>query len=201
MSKITDKVASTTNTPSDGGPNQLEVLEQRLKSAQGALTPAHQEIAKLKQELAAANSPVEASISPEKQTELDNLKFTDPDAWRTQMNTLEQANTDAVKKQVTEEMKMEQDKTATRLFLVSNPNIDVEVLRNVIPVALQEKYKNGEISIETILESGKRLLDGAPIASVLAPDSPNLGNVSGSDRPTNQAKQKQVEQDWSSTIL
>lgn len=199
----TDVNASTPDTGSgEKAKDPLAVAEQRRKDAQAALTPLQQENARLKAELQEQKHSVNTSvITPEKQTELDDLKFTDPDKWRTEMNTIEQENQKASQSRIDEETKKQTDIATTQQFLRQNPNLDAKLVQQVIPSAMKGKYEAGELSMQDLLDAGKKLLNGATVASVMAPNTPNIGDVAGSDKPTDQAKQKQVEKDWTKTLV
>lgn len=199
-----DKNASTKDN-SNGGkgskPSELEVSEQRRKDAQAALTPLQQELARVKAELAAAKSPTEPTITPERQQELDDMKFTKPDEWHKQMKEIESDEKVVKDKELDRLTKIETDKVQAQSFFEANPSLDKDVIKQIIPNAIQKRYEDGELTIGEVLNIGKKLLDGAPIASILAPDSPKIGDVAGSDKPTDSAKKKQVEQDWATVQI
>lgn len=179
----------------------LEVSEKRRRDAQAALTPLQQENARLKAELEASKTPPKVELTPEREKELDDLKFTDPDKWRHEVNNIDKENQKAFTQKVDEEAKKIQDQQMVANFLADNPSLDHDLVKHVIPTAIQKRYSEGEISILEVLEIGKKLINGAPVASVMIPDSPNLGEVAGSDKPTNEAKQKQVVVDWATAIV
>ena len=196
-----DVNASSVNTKTDGSQSEVEVLTKRLKDAQAALTPLQQDRARLKAELEASKTPPKVELSPEREKELEDLKFTDPDQWRQEVNKLDEESQQAFTQKVDEETKKIQDQQAVVNFLADNPTLDKDLVKNVIPTAIQERYSNGEITMQEVLEIGKKLINGAPVASIMIPDSPNIGAVAGSDKPTNEAKQKQVEVDWTNTLV
>ncbi len=179
----------------------LELAEKRRKDAQAALTPLQQENARLKAELAAAKSQPTTVMTPEKQQELDDLMNTDPVKWRLEMNRIESETKTATDEQLKELTKIELDKEYTRSFFEANPDIDKDVVKQIIPTTIQKQYEAGEITVGEMLEIGKKLLDGAPVASVIAPNSPKIGDVAGSDKPSNNSKQKQVEVDWATAQI
>ncbi len=197
-----DMHASTDTT--DGGPSlekQLEVSETRRKDAQAALTPVQQENARLKAELAATNTPLENVLTPEQTAALEDLKFTNPDEWRRQMNEQETKAEVAREKIVANSTKVETDKIEAQNFYKENPGIDPKIMVQIVPIAIQQRFENGELTMKETLDIGKRLLDGAPIASILTPDSPQIGKVAGSDKPSEKAKTEQVKIDWGSAII
>lgn len=197
-----DSSHSTPDTSSESSAQTpLEVAEKRRRDAQAALTPLQQENARLKAELAATNTPPTTDISPEVKAELDDLKFSDPDAWRVKMNEIEQSSSEAYTKQVDANTRQEMALLEKEQFFQSNPGLDPELVRSVIPDAIKTRYENGELSYGQVLEIGKKLVDGAPVASVLAPSTPDMGGTSGSSSPTDTAKKQQVKQDWEKALV
>ena len=201
MSKNMNASTNTDNTDGGKGLSPLELAEKRRRDAQAALTPLQQENIRLKAELAAAKTPNEPTVTPDEQQRLDDLKFTDPEAWRNEMNKIESESSKAHTEHVDRLTRIETDKVQAEAFFNAHPELDKEVIKQIIPTAIQKQYEDGELTIGQVLDVGKRLLDGAPIASVIAPKNPEIGKVAGSDKPTEQAKQKQVEVDWSTAIV
>lgn len=200
MSK--DSLHSTPDTSSESSAlTPLEVAEKRRRDAQAALTPLQQENARLKAELAATNTQPTTVVTPEVQAELDDLKFSDPDAWRVKMNEIDQSTTEAHTKQVDAETRRELAILEKEQFFQNNPGLNPDLVRDVIPDAIKSRYEAGEISFSQVLEIGKKLVDGAPVASVLAPSTPDMGGTSGSSTPTDTAKKKQVKQDWEKALV
>jgi len=72
-----------------------ETSEKRRKDAQAALTPLQQESSRLKAELAVQS--VATPIDVTEQSRLEDLKYSDPDAWRAEMNKSESTQAEAYK--------------------------------------------------------------------------------------------------------
>jgi len=205
----TKQIASTTadkSASTDADYKALyETSEKRRKDAQSVLTPLHQENARLKAELATQGSAPQ--ISSEEQDRLNDLKFSDPDVWRAEANKADLALTkaheeavDAEYGKIVTEMTQEQLVANAKKFF-TDKSIDAATVINSMPKALQTMIDNGEIPLEEGLQRGIDLVNGATVKSVLAPSSPNLSNVAGSDKPTDGAKVKQQQQDWSSAVI
>ena len=119
MSK--DMHASTDITTGGQSLNtKLEVSEKRRADAQAALTPLQQELARLKAELAAAKTPHTPDITPERQKELDDMKFTKPDEWRGEMNKIDKETQSANDIELARLTKVETDKQTVDTFFATN---------------------------------------------------------------------------------
>ena len=86
---------STTNTEAqnqDAAQAQID-WEKRFKDTQAAFTKSRQELAATKAELQAAKEMQQFAMPADVKARLDELKFSDPDAWRVEMNAFEQSKT------------------------------------------------------------------------------------------------------------
>ena len=184
-----------------------ESTEKRRADAQSALTPVQQENAELKAKLAVSSSTLQA-LPAEEQTRLDDLKYSDPDAWRIEINksealhkqsTAEQVETK--KNEILAESSQAEIKQQTLSFFAAIPEIDPKVVIDSMPKKLQEQFDAGELTLNAYLQKGVDLVKGASVASVLAPTDPDLGKVAGSNAPTNEAKVAQSKQDWGTAVI
>lgn len=120
----TDSLPSTTgaeSTEATGAQPQVD-FEKRLKDTQAAYTKSRQEIAALKAELSALKETgmIQGNIPAELKQELEELKFKDPDAWRSKLNELEVASQTNLKQKISEKQQtfmkeFEQDDRAKTL--------------------------------------------------------------------------------------
>ncbi len=145
-------------------------------------------------------------LSPEDQKELDELKFSDPTAWREQLNNLEQNATDTIQSDLTEISDKAKLKGATGerkvlldAFIADNPGLTItdDVLANDIPPRITSALENGEVSfmeflgnVKEYLTTGKVILDNKPVKA------PNLSKIGGSDTPGGDATIKGDEEDY-----
>lgn len=202
--------ASTTDPGSKGQEvdyrDLYETSEKRRKDAQSVLTPLQQEVARLKAEIAiGANG---SALDVAETERLDDLKFSDPEAWRVEMNKSEEAQSkayeaavEAKKVEIVAEMTQSEVTDRTKAFFAGRPDVDPKTVIDSMPKALNDMIDAGEIGLEDALQRGVDLINGATIASVLAPSSPNLSKVAGSPQPTTGAKVAQSNKDWGSALI
>ena len=210
MSDNTQLASTNTKvtTSTDADYKQLyEASEKGRRNAQAELTPVQQELSRLRAENAILKEQPGANVDSTEQDRLNDLKFSDPDKWRAEMNESDksqaQAYEDRVKTKQAEivtEMTQEQLVANTKAFF-ANKDIDPAVVINSMPKALQSMIDQGEITLDEGLQRGIDLVNGATVKSVLAPATPNLASVAGSDKPTDQAKMQQSNQDWSNMVV
>ena len=184
-----------------------ESTENRRKDAQSTLTPVQQENARLKAELATLKT-IPQALPVDVQEKLDELKYSDPDTWRVELNKAEadqMQNTEASIKtkqgEIISEMSQEDIVRRTKSFFATHPEVDPKVIIDSMPKKLQEQLDNGTLSLEEALQKGIDLVNGATVMSVLAPSTPDIGKVAGSEKPSDKAKVEQSSQDWASAIV
>lgn len=203
-----DEKTKTYKLPDDI-PEELKIAaiaEKKRREAQEALIKSRQELKKLEeankklQERVYNNVHIE--LSEEEKAALEELKFTDPDAWRIKMNQLEEEAKKKAKESLNEVMteaekaaELERRRIILEDFLAKNPGIVIndEVIENDIPPRLTKKLENGEITFEEFLEESKKFLikTGYVIGdTVKTPNSPNLNKVGSA------VTDKSVEEDF-----
>lgn len=183
------------------------MAEKRRRDTQSALAKTKSTLAVLQAEneelKRLAKQSTAVKITPEEQEALDELKFSDPDAWRTKMNELEQSATAKVDSTLSEIS----EKAATKgtvgerqvllqAFLDDNPGLVIndDVLENEIPPRITKALENGEVSFIEFLGNVKEYLSaGKVVATEQAPKDPNLSEVGGSDTPELGAQIKDSE--------
>lgn len=183
-----------------------EAAEKRRKDAHAALTPVQQENARLKAQLAVG--PSTPAIPVEEQERLDELMYSDPAAWRIEMNKAEalqkqqyEAAVETKEKEIISELTQKQVTEKTQAFFATMPEVDPKVVLDAMPKKLQDQLDNGEIGLEEYLQKGVDLIKGAPVASVLAPTAPKLSDVAGDKKPSVEARKAQSNEDWGATLI
>ena len=189
---------------------QAEVAEQRRRDSQAELTPLQQEVARLKAEnevLRDGSGGPTLQLDDAEAQRLEDLKYSDPDAWRQEINVLEtkahKAGKEAfdakVQAKATEHL-TEVDKAANRKtaedFFAVNTDLDGETFHKLIPVGLQEDVVAGKITVAEFLEQGAEIIRNAPVKSQKAPNSPDLGAVAGGAAPSDGAVKKENDKSW-----
>lgn len=145
-------------------------------------------------------------LTSEQEEELKELKFSDPEAWRKQMNSLEQNAADTMQSNLTDISEKAKLKGATGerkvlldAFIADNPGLTItdDVLANDIPPRITSALENGEVSfmeflgnVKEYLSTGKVILDNKP------GETPNLSKIGGSDTPGENAEIKGDTDDY-----
>lgn len=184
-------------------------LEKRRRDTQSALSKTSQQLAaesKMRSELeklVAAQMKVE--MTPEDAERLEHLKFDDPEAWRLEMNKLEQkATTQVQEKFTTLSTEASQHAELTRRAQVledfnrtAQVAITDEVLENDIPPRIVKELETGAISFEDFLaKAHDYLVKPKKVGDTKLDAQPNLGNAGGSSSPSAEALRKAAAQDY-----
>lgn len=156
----------------EGTSEELRVAvmaERRRRDTQAGFTKTSQELKAVKKEnsvlLKKAIETAKVDLTKEQQEELEDLKFSDPEAYRKKMNAYEADAVAKRKKELEEEVKnvssssldedeIERRKTVLAEFLEANPGfeLDDDVIANDIPPRITKKLETGAISFEEFLQ-------------------------------------------------
>ena len=197
---------TTDTTPSD-----LELAQKREKDTRAAYTKGQQELKQLKEVnrvlAEQVNNP--ATLSEEQQTELEDLKYSDPDAWRKKLNNYEEATS----KEASTRLQEVQQKAATEFELdrraqvlkefnntLDNPITD-DVIQNDVPPRILAKLEAGEIAFEGFLDEVATYLGKSRVvANPEALNQPNLGNTGGGQNPDSSGAGESFNNSYEDTI-
>lgn len=186
------------------------ILEQRRRDTQSEYTKLAKDVKTLSVENNVLKQKVKGEVNleltKEQAEELDDLKFSDPEAWRKKMNKLERdaaAKRDAditaeLGKLSTETLakdELERRKDVLNDFNSAHPDfqIDDDVLANDIPPRFLKKLETGQVSFEAFLnEVYEYSKTGKVIKQESTLDQPNLGKVGGSTRPDKHAVKEDI---------
>lgn len=152
-------------------------------------------------------------ITQEEKVELDNLKNTDPDAWRAKLNDIEsksrQAITDELES-VTEEVRKKASgeyELERRYAYLDEFNekreikITPELLDNDIPPRITSKLAKGELTFEDYLDEVSEYLDKGKVVGNSKPTkTTDLNKANGSSTGA-EANKEEVVMDYSMTTL
>ena len=189
---------------------KAELAEQRRRDSQAALTPVQQENARLKAEnevLREQSGGPSLSLDEAEATRLEDLKYSNPDAWRQEVNGLEAKAHKAGKEMFDEKVQAKAaehltvaEKAANRKvaedFFAVNTDLDGETFHKLIPVGLQEDVIAGKITVSEFLDKGAALIRNAPVELQKAPESPDLGSIAGGAAPSDGAVKKENDKSW-----
>lgn len=190
--------------------------ERRRRDTQAAFTKTSQEAARLRAEnthLAAGwQKDFTAKQTPEIQAELEELKASDPDAWRNRLNELEQQQTakftelqQSIQQKAAGETELDYRKRALQEFNEANPGIAItdDLLQNDVPPRLTRELAEGKVSFGAFLENVKTYLNKG---KVVAPteEKPNggidLGTAPGGSTPSLAAQEQQSKKTYNDEI-
>lgn len=190
--------------------------ERRRRDTQSAFTKAQQELSQVKKQSELLAQGWEAqftsTLPADAQAELEELKATDPDAWRNKLNELEtsrrqefQATQEEITKRAAGESELDYRKRALADFVEANPTITLsdEVIANDIPPRITNKLAKGEVDFGTFLkECADYLAKGKVVAppGSKAPGNINLSDVPGSSMPGKDGLEKAVTKAYKDEI-
>ncbi len=191
------------------------IAERRRRDTQAEYTRISQENKALKAEksvlLTKALSTAKLELTAEQEEELEDLKFSDPEAWRKKMNVLEAEALNKRKTEVDEEVKkvstssleaeeVERRKQVLTEFLEEHEGfeLDDDIIANDIPPRITKKLESGAISFEQFLEECYNYTKtGKVVKQDRAPTDLGLGKAGGGGRPDNHAVQEDIIRSYS----
>jgi hypothetical protein len=189
--------------------------EKRRRDAQSEMARTKQKVKVLETEKSKLQEKLleqaRLNISPEKQTELEDLKVTDPEAWRNEMNKLEdESRTDTlssienISTEASSVGELELRKQKLDSFLDLNPDIAIneDVIANDIPPRITNKLEKGSVSFDEFLdEVAEYLRAGKVLQSEKTGESVNLSRQSGGSQASENAQSKDAEISYSDEIF
>lgn len=202
----TPEQLNANDTPLQAEATQQQIdWEKRFKDTQGSFTKSQQELKAVKAKLQVLETLTQPTIQIDESTqkELDDLKYSDPDAWRQKMNTLEN---DARVKHYS--LLSEAEKNASlqaelerRALVLDEYNrlhpetqITQELIDFDVPARISKKLETGEISFDDfIVEVHNFIYTPKKVGSsnqVL--NQPNLGQIGGGTTPSDGAVMKDI---------
>lgn len=187
------------------------IAEKRYRDTQASYTKANQKLKAIEAERSAlmqkALGSIELQLTAEQAEELDDLKFSDPEAWRKKMNKYETAAVEQRKKELDDEIKnistssldeqeKERRKDVLDTFLKENEGFELNdtIINNDIPPRIVNKLANGEITFEDFLQECFVYLNtGKTVAQTERPlGQPNLNKVGGGSKPDDNAVKEDI---------
>ena len=199
---------TTTDTPES---TQTVDYEKRFKDTQAFATKIAQEkadkereLAELKAELSVLKTTAKPSltIDAQVQSELEDLKYSDPDAWRTRVNELETAanaefNSKIVEAKQLSSQQLELQRRANVLTQFQNEHPDVvftdELLHLDIPQRIVKELENGKVTYEEFLNNVYNYVKTPKVigSTTKTLEQPNLSKTGGDDTPTKNSSSNQ----------
>lgn len=190
--------------------------ERRRRDTQSAYTRSQQKLKSLEaeNELLAQNfeDNYVQFLPTDKQAELEELKATDPDAWRAKLSDLErerreefQTKRSEIKEKAKGESEADYRARALTEFQEQNPELKLtdDVIQNDIPPRITKQLEKGDITFaEFLSQCGEYLSKGKVVAPPAdkAPNNPNLGKVPGGSAPSGDAVASAVTKSYNEEI-
>ena len=182
--------------------------EKRFKDTQAFATKLAQEKAEKERELEElkaefsvlkATAKPSMTISKEVQDELDDLKYSDPEAWRSRLNQLESdANKEFDSKlsdarnATSQQLELNRRASVLAEFQTRHPEIAFtdELLQLDIPGRIVKKLESGKVSYEEFLNE---VVDFVKAPKIIGDtnktlNQPNLSRLGGDSTPTKDAR-------------
>ena len=204
----------TSATLSSGGEAESQVnYEKRFKDTQSAYTKSQQELKAAKAKLEALEKLTQPVVQLDEatQAQLDELKYSNPEAWRDKMNSLE---AEAKLKHLSvlseaEKIAMQQAELEHRAQILSEYNskhpqnqITDEVIMFDVPPRITKKLENGEISFEQFLTEAhnflyapKKVGDGNKTLN-----QPNMRDFGGGTTPSTNAVDSSIIENYKNLV-
>lgn len=153
-----------------------------------------------------------SSLDPSEKARLDELKFQDPDQWRNEIATLEDANRtkfkakrDKIAADSSAESELERRESVLADYNAANPDTQLtdDVIANDLPPRITNKLANAEITFDEFLQEAHTFLNkGAKLApGKKAPDDPSLADSRGTDSPSQEAFEEQNKSEYKDAIF
>ena len=228
-SKVSDVVKQIT-TDEDGNyvfPEDVELspelkfaatAEKRRRDTQAEFTKTRQalkaieaEKAKLFEQLKTKTS---VSLTPEQTEELEDLKYSDPEAWRDKLNKYESeakakqqeelaSLTGEARKAAETQFELERRQRVLQEFNeTTDTPITDEVIANDVPPRITKKLEEGKITFEDFLsEVAGYLSKGKVVKNEETLNQPSLGKVGGGDTPSNEKVDENLKDSYAKTLF
>lgn len=185
--------------------------EKRFKDTQAFATRIAQEkadtereLVELKAELSVLKTTAKPSltIDAQVQSELEDLKYSDPEAWRTRVNEIETAanaefNSKIVEAKQLSSQQLELQRRANVLTQFQNEHPDVvftdELLHLDIPQRIVKELENGKVTYEEFLNNVYNYVKTPKVigSTTKTLEQPNLSKTGGDDTPTKNSSSNQ----------
>ena len=193
------------------------VAEKRRRDTQSAYTKTNQEAKRLAAENAELAKSWEqdatSTLSVSEQTELEELKSQDPDAWRTRINEIETNKKAAfgtkraeIADKASELTELELREQQLNAYNEANPEHQLtdDVIENDIPPRITKQLASGEITFDDFLAKCQTFMTKGKVIKSTTPDlvdDPNLDSVPGGKMPSEESRLKHDAVEYKDSIF
>ncbi len=189
-------------------------FEKRFKDTQGAFTKSQQELKAMKAKmevLEKLNTP-KVELDSATRTELDDLKFSDPDKWRARLNQLEiethtkhKETLNEAARQANQQSELETRTQVLADFQKSHPNITLtdDVIKYDVPPRITNKLESEEITFEQYLSDVASYLGSPKVVGDgnQTLNQPNLNSSGGDHNPSDSSIKKDIVKDYANIVF
>jgi len=213
MSTPQQKVDDTPNNNNSASTQEVD-YEKRYKDTQKAFTKSQQKLKEIeaKYEVLSDLTTPNLQLDDATKTELEDLKFSDPEAWRKKVNKLEEEAKLAHKAKVEEAGKTAsiQSELARRAQVLeeynrSHPELVItdDVIKYDVPPRITAKLEKGEVTFEDFLNEVSSYLNTPKKVDteVKTLEQPNLGNEGGGDSPAGDSTDKGIVENYKNIVF
>jgi len=193
--------------------------EKRYKDTQASFTTSQQRVKELEAERDVLRDLVPnplSSLPEEVVDELEDLKYSDPEAWRTRLNEVEVQARAKLNERIVETTSKATSEAAIAFELSrrstvldefykansANPLTD-EQLANDIPPRLTKKLEAGEITFEELLDKAHQYINAGRAFKDNSEDTldqPNMNHTSGKSEASDHRPDKTASQQYANSF-
>ena len=210
------KKPDATSTPSTVDSSQETKIdfEKRFKDTQAAFTKSQQALKEKEARLEALEKLTQPKVELDEatKTELETLKYEDPDAWRIKVNQLEseaarkhQETLNEAGRLAAQQAELERRAQVLEEFNRSHPTLQItdEVIQYDVPPRITKKLENGEVSFEAYLEEVRDYLQAPKVIGDgnKTLNQPDLTRVGGDDKPSEGAVKADIVKDYKKIVF
>ena len=208
-----DKTPATTKV--NGSTPQEIDYEKRFKDTQAAFTKSQQALREKEARLKALEKLTQPSLELDEatKTELDTLKYEDPDAWRKRVNQLEfeatkkyQETVNEAGKLAAQQAELERRSQVLAEFNKSHPDIAItdEVIQYDVPPRITKQLEDGKVTFEDFLTNVADYLKAPKVigdGNAVPPAQPDLSKVGGDSNPSDAAVKGDIIEQYKNSAL
>lgn len=192
--------APATNNESVDWKAEAEKAEQRRRDTQAAYTKSQQELVATRAQLKVMKETGGPALDQDKLAELEDLKFSDPDAWYKAKLALESEAHNTFQSKLAEASESEVRLAKLEEFKATHPGF--ELTDDDIPPRIAKKLASGQVSFDEFLqETYDYLVTPKVIGDANKTlEQPNLGKVGGGITPSAAATSKDIVSSYKNEV-
>lgn len=197
---IPEGIAPATTDESVDWEAEAKKAEQRRRDTQAAYTKSQQELAATRAQLKVMKDIGGPTLDQGKLAELDDLKFSDPDAWYKAKLALESEAHNSFQSKLAEASESEVRLAKLEEFKATHPGF--ELTDDDIPPRIAKKLASGQVSFDEFLqETYDYLVTPKVIGDANKTlEQPNLGKVGGGITPSAAATSKDIVSSYKNEV-